>query len=40
MLIESAGFDAVDSGPLSNARYLKPLGMRVEARRFEIGDRR
>ena len=26
-LIESAGFEAVDAGPLSNARYLEPLGM-------------
>ncbi|HEX8212770.1 MAG TPA: NAD(P)-binding domain-containing protein [Longimicrobium sp.] len=25
--IESAGFEAVDAGPLSNARYLEPLGM-------------
>lgn len=26
-LIESAGFESVDAGPLSNARYLEPLGM-------------
>jgi predicted dinucleotide-binding enzyme len=26
-LIESAGFEAVDSGPLANARLLEPLGM-------------
>lgn len=26
-LIESAGFEAVDAGPLANARYLEPLGM-------------
>jgi hypothetical protein len=26
-LIESAGFEAVDAGPLTNARYLEPLGM-------------
>lgn len=26
-LIESAGLDAVDAGPLANARYLEPLGM-------------
>jgi len=26
-LIESAGFEAVDAGPLSNARHLEPLGM-------------
>jgi hypothetical protein len=26
-LIESAGFEAVDAGPLSNARYLEPLAM-------------
>ncbi len=26
-LIESMGFEAVDAGPLSNARYLEPLGM-------------
>jgi 8-hydroxy-5-deazaflavin:NADPH oxidoreductase len=26
-LIESAGFDAVDAGPLTNARYLEPMGM-------------
>jgi NADPH-dependent F420 reductase len=26
-LIESAGFEAVDAGPLSNARQLEPLGM-------------
>lgn len=26
-LIESVGFEAVDSGPLANARYLEPLGM-------------
>lgn len=26
-LIESAGFDAVDAGPLRNARYLEPMGM-------------
>jgi hypothetical protein len=26
-LIESMGFDAVDSGPLQNARYLEPMGM-------------
>ncbi len=26
-LIESGGFEAVDAGPLSNARYLEPLGM-------------
>jgi predicted dinucleotide-binding enzyme len=25
-LIENAGFDPVDAGPLSNARYLEPLG--------------
>ena len=25
-LIESAGFEAVDAGPLANARYLEPLG--------------
>ena len=26
-LIESADFEAVDAGPLANARYLEPLGM-------------
>jgi 8-hydroxy-5-deazaflavin:NADPH oxidoreductase len=26
-LIESARFEAIDAGPLSNARYLEPLGM-------------
>lgn len=26
-LAESAGFEAVDAGPLANARYLEPLGM-------------
>ena len=26
VLIESMGFDAIDSGPLENARYLEPLG--------------
>ena len=26
-LIESAGFEAVDSGPLANARLLEPVGM-------------
>jgi hypothetical protein len=26
-LIESMGFEALDAGPLSNARYLEPLGM-------------
>ena len=26
-LIESMGFDAADSGPLANARYLEPMGM-------------
>jgi 8-hydroxy-5-deazaflavin:NADPH oxidoreductase len=26
-LIESMGFEPVDAGPLSNARYLEPLGM-------------
>jgi 8-hydroxy-5-deazaflavin:NADPH oxidoreductase len=26
-LIEGAGFEAVDAGPLSNARYLEPMGM-------------
>ena len=26
-LIESAGFESVDAGPLANARYLEPLGM-------------
>jgi 8-hydroxy-5-deazaflavin:NADPH oxidoreductase len=26
-LIESAGFDPMDAGPLANARYLEPLGM-------------
>jgi hypothetical protein len=26
-LIESAGFEAVDAGPLTNARLLEPLGM-------------
>lgn len=26
-LAESAGFDAVDAGPLGNARHLEPLGM-------------
>ncbi len=26
-LIESMGFDAVDAGPLMNARYLEPMGM-------------
>ena len=26
-VIESAGFEPVDAGPLSNARYLEPLGM-------------
>lgn len=26
-LIESIGFEPVDAGPLSNARYLEPLGM-------------
>ena len=25
-LIESMGFDAIDAGPLSNARYLEPMG--------------
>lgn len=26
-LIESMGFEPIDAGPLSNARYLEPLGM-------------
>jgi predicted dinucleotide-binding enzyme len=26
-LIESVGFEPIDAGPLSNARYLEPLGM-------------
>jgi hypothetical protein len=26
-LIQSTGFEAVDAGPLANARYLEPLGM-------------
>jgi 8-hydroxy-5-deazaflavin:NADPH oxidoreductase len=26
-LIESMGFEPVDAGPLSNARYLEPVGM-------------
>ena len=26
-VIESIGFEAVDAGPLANARYLEPLGM-------------
>ncbi|MDA8098832.1 MAG: NADPH-dependent F420 reductase [Nitrospiraceae bacterium] len=26
-LIESMGFDAIDAGPLSHARYLEPMGM-------------
>jgi 8-hydroxy-5-deazaflavin:NADPH oxidoreductase len=26
-LIESVGFEAVDAGPLANARLLEPLGM-------------
>ena len=26
-LIESMGFDAIDAGPLKNARYLEPMGM-------------
>lgn len=26
-LIESMGFEAIDAGPLQNARYLEPLGM-------------
>ena len=26
-LVESIGFEAVDGGPLANARYLEPLGM-------------
>jgi NADPH-dependent F420 reductase len=26
-LVESMGFEPVDAGPLSNARYLEPLGM-------------
>jgi NADPH-dependent F420 reductase len=26
-LIESMGFEAIDAGPLSNARYLEPMGM-------------
>jgi NADPH-dependent F420 reductase len=26
-LIESMGFDAIDTGPLANARYLEPMGM-------------
>lgn len=26
-LIESMGFDAIDAGPLRNARYLEPMGM-------------
>jgi predicted dinucleotide-binding enzyme len=26
-LVESIGFEPVDSGPLANARYLEPLGM-------------
>jgi len=26
-LVESMGFEAIDAGPLSNARYLEPLGM-------------
>ncbi len=25
-LIESMGFDAIDAGPLRNARYLEPMG--------------
>ena len=27
VLIESAGLEPVDAGPLTNARYLEPLGM-------------
>jgi NADPH-dependent F420 reductase len=27
LLIESMGFDAIDAGPLANARYLEPMGM-------------
>ncbi len=26
-LIESIGFEAIDAGPLANARYLEPMGM-------------
>ena len=26
-LLESMGFDAIDAGPLANARYLEPMGM-------------
>lgn len=26
-IVESLGFEAVDAGPLANARYLEPLGM-------------
>lgn len=26
-LIESMGFEAIDAGPLANARYLEPMGM-------------
>ncbi|HWE42445.1 MAG TPA: NAD(P)-binding domain-containing protein [Gemmatimonadaceae bacterium] len=26
-IVESAGFEAVDAGPLANARHLEPLGM-------------
>ncbi len=26
-LIEDMGFDAIDAGPLANARYLEPMGM-------------
>jgi predicted dinucleotide-binding enzyme len=26
-IVEDIGFDCVDAGPLSSARYLEPLGM-------------
>lgn len=36
-LIESMGFEAIDAGPLKNARYLEPLGMLNIAFGYHLG---
>lgn len=36
-LIESLGFEAIDAGPLKNARYLEPLGMLNIAFGYHLG---
>lgn len=36
-LIESMGFGAIEAGPLSNARYLEPMGMLMMWLRFAGG---